>query len=70
MIRRKIHERVLNAVSVDELEDAYAQWADSYDNDLQGEMGYKAPVMVSRLLRVSCRRMQLGSLMLVVARVW
>jgi len=53
MSRREIHERVLNAASVDELADAYAQWADSYDNDLQGEMGYKAPVMVSRLLRDS-----------------
>ncbi|MFT6015208.1 MAG: putative TPR repeat methyltransferase [Candidatus Azotimanducaceae bacterium] len=53
MSRRKIHERVLNAVSVDELADVYAQWADSYDNDLQGEMGYEAPVMVSRLLRAN-----------------
>lgn len=55
MSRREIHERVLNAASVDELADAYATWADSYDDDLQGEMGYKAPVMASRLLRDNLR---------------
>jgi predicted TPR repeat methyltransferase len=49
--RREIHDRVLKAATVDELADAYAQWADTYDNDLQDEMGYTAPAMVCRLLR-------------------
>ena len=51
MSRREIHDRVLNATTVDELADVYADWATSYDHDLQSEMGYKAPALTGRLLR-------------------
>jgi predicted TPR repeat methyltransferase len=48
--RREIHDRVLNASSKEELESAYSEWAEHYDNDLVDEMGYVAPRIASRLL--------------------
>jgi predicted TPR repeat methyltransferase len=54
--RREIHERVLRAQNPDELAAAYADWAESYDADLIGEMGYQAPVAAADLLH-----MHLGS---------
>jgi len=51
MNRRSIHERVLSAASADELASAYGDWATSYDDDLTGEMGYRAHTTVARTLR-------------------
>jgi len=48
--RKEIHDRVLNAVDVDALADAYAEWAPSYDADLVKEMGYRAYATASDLL--------------------
>ena len=48
--RREIHERVLSATNPDELAAAYAEWAESYDADLVGEMGYQAPFVAAALL--------------------
>ena len=48
--RRDIHERVLQADNPDELAAAYADWADRYDADLTGEMGYRAPAAAAELL--------------------
>jgi predicted TPR repeat methyltransferase len=48
--RRDIHERVLQAGNPDELAAAYADWADRYDADLAGEMGYRAPLAAAELL--------------------
>ena len=48
--RKEIHDRVLNAVDVDALADAYAEWAPSYDADLVQEMGYRAYATASELL--------------------
>ncbi len=49
--RKDIHERVLNASSTSELMDAYGEWAATYDSDLMGEMGYRAPDIAARALR-------------------
>jgi predicted TPR repeat methyltransferase len=49
-IRKKIHERVLNANNTEELMSAYRDWAGHYDNDLLGEMRYVAPKIASDLL--------------------
>lgn len=51
MKRKDIHDRVLQASSIDELASVYAEWADRYDEDLEKEMGYQAPTRVARLLR-------------------
>jgi len=51
MNRRLIHERVLSATNADELAAAYAVWAASYDDDLAGEMGYRAHRIVAHALR-------------------
>jgi predicted TPR repeat methyltransferase len=48
--RKAIHDRVLNATSTEELMAAYGDWAEKYDGDLMGEMGYVAPMMTSELL--------------------
>ena len=48
--RRKIHDRVLNASNTEELMTAYREWAEKYDDDLLGEMGYVAPMIASKLL--------------------
>lgn len=49
--RKKIHDRVLEASSPEELMAAYSEWADNYDGDLLGEMGYVAPMIASKLLQ-------------------
>lgn len=49
--RKKIHNRVLKASSSEELMAAYSEWADNYDGDLLGEMGYVAPMIASKLLQ-------------------
>jgi len=49
--RKKIHDRVLKASSPEELMAAYSEWADNYDGDLLGEMGYVAPMIASKLLQ-------------------
>lgn len=49
--RRTIHDRVLNASNVDELAEAYAEWADHYDADLVSDMGYQAHREVAETLR-------------------
>jgi predicted TPR repeat methyltransferase len=51
--RKDIHERVLNASSLEELMSAYGEWAAKYDDDLLGEMGYVAPIIASNLLKDS-----------------
>jgi predicted TPR repeat methyltransferase len=48
--RRDIHKRVLQADNPDELAAAYAIWADRYDADLTGEMGYRAPPAAAEML--------------------
>jgi predicted TPR repeat methyltransferase len=48
--RKAIHNRVLNAKSRHELSKAYDEWADFYDQDLIGEMGYVAPALACRQL--------------------
>lgn len=48
--RKAIHDRVLNASSLDELMAAYDEWAAKYDHDLLDEMGYVAPMIASNLL--------------------
>ncbi len=51
MVKRKeIHERVLNATDKDELASAYAEWAESYDQDLLDELGYVAPALACEQL--------------------
>ena len=49
--RKAIHDRVLNASSTKELMAAYGEWAEKYDQDLMGEMGYVAPRIASNLLK-------------------
>jgi predicted TPR repeat methyltransferase len=49
--RKDIHEKVLNASSKEELMAAYSEWAEKYDSDLLGEMGYVAPMISSKLLQ-------------------
>jgi len=49
--RKAIHQRVLNATSKQELENAYGEWADRYDQDLVDDMGYVAPIMTCRILQ-------------------
>ena len=49
--RKTIHNRVLNAASLEELMAAYGEWAAKYDHDLLGEMGYVAPMIASNLLK-------------------
>jgi len=49
--RKEIHDRVLNASSPEELMAVYCEWADNYDCDLLGEMGYVAPMITSKLLQ-------------------
>jgi len=41
--RSEIHDRVLQASSLDDIEKAYREWARDYDRDLVGESGYVAP---------------------------
>lgn len=48
--RKEIHERVLKAADKDELAAAYAEWADHYDQDLLGELGYVAPALACERL--------------------
>ena len=50
--RRNIHERVLQADNPDELAAAYADWANRYDADLIGEMGYCAPLAAAEMLNL------------------
>ncbi|MCR9259477.1 MAG: class I SAM-dependent methyltransferase [Pseudomonadaceae bacterium] len=51
--RRDIHERVLQAKNPAELADAYADWAEKYDADLVGEMGYEAPRATAEILHAA-----------------
>lgn len=48
--RLDIHDRVLDAPDKDALMDAYAQWADHYDDDLVSGQGYVAPRQAAELL--------------------
>jgi predicted TPR repeat methyltransferase len=48
--RKVIHNRVLNAKSREDLATAYDEWAELYDQDLVGEMGYVAPALACQLL--------------------
>ncbi|HMB16765.1 MAG TPA: class I SAM-dependent methyltransferase [Pelovirga sp.] len=50
MQRKEIHERVLKAADKKELAAAYAEWADHYDQDLLGELGYVAPALACERL--------------------
>ncbi|MAA67915.1 MAG: hypothetical protein CL915_03930 [Deltaproteobacteria bacterium] len=49
--RTEIHDKVLNAKSLDDISEAYGIWAKSYDQDLLNELGYQAPVRSVDLLR-------------------
>ncbi len=48
--RAEIHDRVLAAKSVEELMEAYEEWAANYDHDLTDEWGYFAPRSVAELV--------------------
>ncbi len=48
--RRSIHDRVLNAKSAKELNDAYADWASYYDDNLTNEMGYQGYIVAAEKL--------------------
>lgn len=41
--RSDIHDRVLNARSLDDIEAGYREWAQAYDTELVEEAGYVAP---------------------------
>ncbi|WP_439101213.1 class I SAM-dependent DNA methyltransferase [Congregibacter sp.] len=41
--RSDIHDRVLRAKSLDQLESVYSEWAEGYDEDLVDGAGYVAP---------------------------
>jgi predicted TPR repeat methyltransferase len=41
--RSDIHDRVLNASSLKDIEDAYRDWAGNYDRELVDDSGYVAP---------------------------
>jgi len=47
--RREILDRVLKASTSEELDKAYDEWADNYDQDLIDEMGYVAPLVATQL---------------------
>lgn len=47
--RKELHDRVLNASSIEELTEAYDDWAENYDQDLLDEMGYVAPLFATQL---------------------
>mgnify|MGYP001163962729 CR=1 FL=1 len=49
--RTEIHDKVLNAKSLDDISEAYGIWAKSYDQDLLTELGYQAPARGVELLR-------------------
>lgn len=48
--RSDIHDRVLNAASLDEIEQAYSEWAKDYDSDLVDLAGYVAPAICADAL--------------------
>ena len=49
--RTEIHDKVLNAKSLEDISEAYGIWAKSYDQDLLTELGYQAPARSVELLR-------------------
>lgn len=49
--RSDIHDRVLNASSLQDIEDAYRDWAGDYDQDLVEGSGYVAPRQCATTLR-------------------
>ena len=49
--RTEIHDKVLNAKSLEDISEAYGVWAKSYDQDLLTELGYQAPARSVELLR-------------------
>jgi len=48
--RSEIHNRVLSAESLDDIEAAYGEWARKYDEDLVGDSGYVAPALCAEAL--------------------
>jgi predicted TPR repeat methyltransferase len=48
--RSDIHDRVLGASSLKDIEEAYREWADNYDQDLVKESGYVAPRQCAAVL--------------------
>ena len=49
--RSDIHDRVLNAKSLEDIQRAYRDWARDYDRDLVEEAGYVAPRQCADALR-------------------
>ena len=48
--RTEIHDKVLNAKSLEDISEAYGSWAKTYDQDLLENFGYQAPVRSVELL--------------------
>ncbi|MEE4276839.1 MAG: methyltransferase domain-containing protein, partial [Halieaceae bacterium] len=48
--RSDIHDRVLNADSLEEIEKAYREWAEDYESDLVDLAGYVAPAICADAL--------------------
>lgn len=49
--RSDVHDRVLNASSLDDIESGYRAWASDYDKDLVDDAGYVAPKQCAEALR-------------------
>jgi predicted TPR repeat methyltransferase len=49
--RSDVHDRVLNASSLEDIETGYRAWASDYDKDLIDEAGYVAPKQCAEALR-------------------
>ena len=49
--RTEIHDKVLNAKSLQDISEAYGVWAKTYDQDLLDNFGYQAPARSVDLLR-------------------
>ena len=48
--RTEIHDKVLNAKSLEDISEAYGSWAKTYDQDLLENFGYQAPERSVELL--------------------
>ncbi|MGB0809517.1 MAG: class I SAM-dependent DNA methyltransferase [bacterium] len=48
--RTEIHDKVLNAKSLEDISEAYGSWAKTYDQDLLENFGYQAPARSVELL--------------------
>ena len=48
--RTEIHDKVLNAKSLQDISEAYGFWATTYDQDLLDNFGYQAPARSVELL--------------------